>query len=230
MKLSLKSRLASVLSVLAVFVFVSCVDVDNPNVSTVDLRTLTKFVYLSSGSDNLQISVDGSVAATLPAAGESEFLSLPAGNRKLKFQYNGNASVDTPTVSFPQDVKGMFICNYEPGSGMTKLDYQFIRSHTTYDGNVQYVPDKALVRFVNYSDVNAKMQLVAGAVTKSTGTVQYGNASAYDTVSVAPQYTIVDATTNSTLAQGTVGTSQGRYTVVLFGSGSSKAAKVIKED
>lgn len=229
MKLSLKSGLASVLSVLAVFVFVSCVDVDNPNVSTVDLRTLTKFVYLSSSSDNLQVSVDGSVTATLPAAGESEFLNLPAGNRKLKFQYNNNSSVDTPTVSFPQDVKGIFFCNYEPSAGIATLDYQFIRSHTTYDGNVQYVPEKALVRFVNYSDVDAKMQLGTGSEAKSTGTVKYGKASAYDTVGVSPQYTIVDAS-DSTLAQSTVGSSQGRYTVVLFGSGSSKTAKVIKED
>lgn len=231
MKLSAKLGLASFVSVLAVFFLVSCVDVDNPNVTTVDLRTLTKFVYLNSSSDVLTITLDGTQVAQLSTEGETTYLSIPSGSRKVRFDYSGGTKNDTTVVPFPQDAKVVFYCVSEPAAGDTTLVYQIVQSHTTYDGSVQYAYGKTMVRFVNLSKISSRFTLQNGTVSKTTATLSFGKVTAYDTVDVAPQFFAVNTATSDTVVANTqIGTTEGRYSVVLFGSGSSIKAKVIKED
>lgn len=231
MKHSQALRLASIVSVLAAFVLVGCVDVDNPNVSTVDLRTLTKFVYLNTQSDNLRVTVDGSVVAQLNQGGETTYLNLPAGKRQIIFTYAGGTLSDTVTLSLPQDRKINFFCVYDPSVGITTLQRPYIEVHTTYDGPVQYIPEKVLVRFINFASVAAKFRLYKGSdftIIRTSATISFGNKTNYDTTALGPQFQVLSATNDVLVDVAPIGASDGRYSVVLYGDGT--VYKVIKED
>lgn len=216
--------------ILAILFLYSCVDVDSPNISTVDLRTLTKFVYLSSSTDTLQIRVDGVQAAELANGGETSFLNLPAGSRRMVFIYNGGLKIDTAAVALPHDEKIVCYCIFEPSAGDTQLIRQTLSVHTTYDGEVQYIPNKALVRFLNYSRVDAEFVLLSNDTT-TTDPLTFGKGTMYDTVAVAPNFIAINSGTGDTLVHSKlVNASAGRYSVLLYGSGTSIQDKVIKED
>ncbi|MCX7985136.1 MAG: hypothetical protein N3A63_09575 [Bacteroidetes bacterium] len=229
MKLSQILRYASGVILLATFMFVGCVDVDNPNVSTVDLRTLTKFVYLNTQPDNLRVIIDGIPVAQLTQGEETVYLDLPAGKRQMTFVYASGTKVDTVSAqTLPQDRKINFFCIYDPSVGITTLQRHVVDIHTTYNGAVQYIPDKVLVRFLNFASDTAKIQLFTNGSLKRASTLLMSKMTSYDTVSIGPKFRILSKT-NSVLVDSTlVSMSDGRYSVVLYGNGGSY--KVIKED
>ncbi|MCX7985235.1 MAG: hypothetical protein N3A63_10085 [Bacteroidetes bacterium] len=229
MKLSQALRYVSGIILLAAVMFVGCVDVDNPNVSTVDLRTLTKFVYLNTQADVLRVTIDGSPVVQLAQGEETTFLNLPAGKRQMIFTYASGTKADTVSaLSLPQDRKINFFCIYDPSAGVSSLQRQIIQIHTTYDGNIQYIPGKALVRFINFASVSAKLRLYRGIDSTITATIGFGGTTQYDTASVGPQFKVLSATNAVLVNVTSISGGEGRYSVVLYGNGT--AYKVIKED
>jgi hypothetical protein len=215
-----------------------CVDVDQPNVSTVDYRTFVRFVNFADSS--MSLTVDGSsVASALTTGSATSYIDLPAGSRK--FIYAVGSARDTFNVGFTPDSRSSYFVSYEPGN--TKRLY--VKSSER--DNFEVAPgNAAVVRVVAMSkdtaaSISGGLSIVisytrtdTAAVKDSTFTgVTAGTSTNYVTGSLsAPvRYTVVGApgdTLHNRVNAGIAGA--GRYTIVLYGTRVSPQSKVLKED
>jgi hypothetical protein len=236
MRLFLKFGLALLWSIALALYLSGCVDVDNTNIAPVDQRSTTRFINLST-LGTVSINVDGGVVASTDYASASNYLSIAAGARRFKFSYNNVE--DTLTTALSHDMKYSIFCVYDPLNGDTARSYGFITERRTYTGSQTYVPQAALVRFINLShDTTAAsvtfklIDTVAATEDTVQSDIAYGGATPYIQANLVnqPQFLVYNLF-NDTLAVPTT-LAEGRFSVVLFGNklGSTLEVKVYKED
>jgi len=214
-----------------------CVDIDNPNVKVIDMRTLVKFVYLGDVADSISIIIDGSLVAKLEKGKESEFINVQAGSRKIVL--SNLAVSDTFYQSFIPDQKITFYCIYNSGS--SEIINMSLFAHPTYAGVIQYVPGSVLVRFANFTNGTVSYTVIADTVSGAERTyddLAFGDISnngKYDTLKIKsitdkiiyPRFVVLGTSNDTIVGVTTVSDVAGRYTIALFGNGEYK---VVKED
>ncbi|MGD0591362.1 MAG: hypothetical protein ABSA44_11290 [Bacteroidota bacterium] len=242
MKLFLKFGSAIVVCVTLAFYFNGCVKVDNPVASSVDIRTSVKFVDLANNGSTMSVSVDGISVGSFAFQNYSGYVDLPAGGRKFAFTYG--TTVDTVKQAIAPDYKSSFFSIQQTGD--TSRTYAIFYERVTYSGAVTFVPRNVLVRFINLSSdtattiksgVNFHLTgvMVDTVVTdSSTAALGFLKSSSYIQAPLtnAPKYYIVGAQEDTLVSASAVSLSEGRYSVVLYGSktASNLQSIILKED
>jgi len=232
-----EKRIFVFLALSAVLVMSGCVDVNQPNVGTMDFRSLARLVNLAKGT-SMSVTIDGtSIVSALAYGNASNYFDLPAGYRKFVFSYGG--IVDSVSQSLASEWKYSIFSIYDPGAGDVARTYVFATERYTFD--TELPANTARVRFLQFSSDTS--QAIRNGLTM---TLSYGSR---DTVfqglkfkSITPyvdiltssfpvRYTIVDAA-GDTLANHAdaqvVGA--GRYSIVVYGSKTGFQKNVFKED
>jgi hypothetical protein len=236
MRLSQKMWLA-VLFCAAMSLYINgCIDVDNSAVSPVDIRSSVRFINLSNNGSAMDVKVDGSTVANIGYSNASSYVDLPAGTRNFIFSFG--AVADTFRAAIPNNYKSSYFSIFESAAGDTKRTYVLASERQTYAGLTAFTPGNLLVRFINLSEDTAaaviggvNFRLVSSAIDSTTDVLKFSKGSGYITVPVSssPQFQVL-GTDASTIIQSTaVSSSEGRYTVVLYGCGAVQA-KVFQED
>jgi hypothetical protein len=236
MKLFLRSGLAvGIIGVLTLF-FNGCVKINDANVATTDFRSPVKFVDLvSTGTQSISV-VGGDAVGSFSYEDATSYISLPSGSRKFVFVY-GTSAPDT----LPQPL----VANYKysffsiKSSLDTAVTYALFYERNTYAGTVAYVPQNVLVRFINLS--NDTSATISGGVSfhlkdtssvdKSKSGITFLASTPYYQAPVgkSPSFDVLGAESD-TLIHTTPITSEGRYSVVLYGTIGSLKSKILKED
>jgi hypothetical protein len=236
MKLFLKYGLMLLWSIVLSVALSACVDTDSGTIPLVDERTSTKFVNLANVG-TMSVAVDGGAVASVAYGSASEYLSVATGVRNYAFTYGSTR--DTLTTALAHDSKYSVFSVYEPLNGDANRSYNFIFERRTYAGTQTYVPQAALVRFINLSHDTAATSIsfkiidtVAATADILQSAIGFGTGTAYYQIDIAqsPQF-IVYNRYRDTLATR-VALIEGRCSVVLFGNkmGNTMQVKVYKED
>jgi hypothetical protein len=236
MKVILKYGSMLVWSMVFVVFLSGCVDTDSGTIPTVDLRTTTKFVNLSN-LGTMNVTVDGQNVASVGYGLASDYLELATGVRNFKFIYSNR--IDTLTTALAHDSKFSIFSVYDALNGDTSRAYNFIYERRTYPGVQTYVPQAALVRFINLShDTTATgisfkiIDTVAATADVLQSAIGFGTATAYYQIDLAtsPQYSVYNRYKDTLAAR--VALTEGRYSLVLFGNkkGNTLQVKAFKED
>jgi hypothetical protein len=237
MRLFLKFGLALLLSIVLALYLSGCVDVDSPNITPVDQRSTTRFINLSSTLGTMSVNVDGNVVASTGYALASNYLSIASGTRTFIFSYNNAA--DTLVTALSHDMKYSVYCVYDPLNGDRVRTYSFASERRTYAGTQAFVPQAALVRFINLSNDTtaasvtfALTDTVAATADSVQSDIAYGGSTPYIRANIVnqPQFTVYNQYHDVLAAPTTL--AEGRFSVVLFGNklGSTLEVKVYKED
>jgi hypothetical protein len=236
MKLFLKYGLVLLWSIVLSVYISGCIDTSSGTIPTVDLRTSAKFVNLAN-LGTMNVNVDGGTVASVGYGLASDYLSLATGVRNFAFTYGSNR--DTLTTALAHDSKYSIFSVYDPLNGDTNRTYNFIYERRTYPGTQTYVPQAALVRFINLSHDTTATSVsfkIIDTVTATADILQsamgFGSGTNYYQIDIAhsPQFLVYNRY-RDTLATG-VALTEGRCSVVLFGNkkGNTLQVKVYKED
>lgn len=146
------------LGVLFIFVlFVSCVDIDNPNISTQDYESKTRIVNLSRlGDASVQLADFNESFGTLPAGQGSEYKEFDAGSRTLIVEYPDTFWVDS--LTYTDTVLAVFDTLWIETDTVMVIDTTFI-DDTTMVFDTTFVPEHDTT-FVRYSVANTDTQSV----------------------------------------------------------------------
>lgn len=185
----------------------------------------------------MNINVDGSVVASMGYKSTSDYLSIASGARTFIFSYSNAA--DTVITALGHDMKYSVFCVYDPLNGDKVRSYYFSSERQTYTGTQKFVPQAALVRFINLSKDTTAASVTFKLINSVDATqdsvldgIAYGEATPYIQANIAnqPQFTVYN-NFNNILAVPTALT-EGRFSVVLFGNkqGSTLEVKVYQED
>lgn len=221
-----------------VFLAGGCVDVDQPNVSTVDYRAFMRVVNVAAVAAT--VTVDGAtVASSLTTGNATNYVDLPAGSRKFAFAV-GSAR-DTFNVGITPDSRWSYYVSSDPGN-TTGL---YVRSgeRNTFEAPPANV---ALVRLLSMSadtaaTITGGLRMVISYTRTDTAATKdssfTGIAAGVGTKFIsgnfnAPiSYTVVGAQGDTLRNRINAGiTSAGRYTIVMYGTRVSPLSKVFKED
>jgi hypothetical protein len=242
MKLFLKFGSAIVVCVTLAFYFNGCVKIDNPTAPTADIRTSVKFVDLANNGSSMGVSVDGNSVGSFAFQNFSSYIDLPAGGRKFAFTYG--TTVDTLKQAIAPDYKSSLFSIQQTGD--TSRTYAVFYERVTYSGVVKFVPQNVLVRFINLSSDTAAT-IKSGVIfhltgvkvdtlvtDSSTAALVFLKASSYIQAPLtnAPMYYIVGAQKDTLVSASAVSLTEGRYSVVLYGSktASNLQSIILKED
>jgi len=237
MRLSQKMWLA-VLFCAAMSLYINgCIDVDNSAVSTVDIRSSVRFINLSNNGSAMNVNVDGStIANAVNYANASSYVDLPAGTRNFIFSFG--AVADTFRAAIPNNYKSSYYSVFESAVGDTKRTYVLVSERQTYAGLTAFTAGNILVRFINLSKDTAaaviggvNFRLISSTIDSTTDVLEFPKGSGYIAVPVSsnPQFQVLDANANTIIQSTAVSSSEGRFTVVLYGYGTAQA-KVFQED
>lgn len=244
MKIFRKFGLTIFWVIVLTFYIDGCVDVDNPNAQPVDLRTSVKFVNLTNIGTTMNVAVDGSSPFNVNYSSESSYMNLPTGVRSFAFTYG--SVLDTMHRALEPNAKCTFFSVYDASNGDASRAYILAFERHTYAGTVAFVSQSVLVRFINLSNDTAAANVtftlqnahfpsdtVGQAARDSlTSGISFSGATPYlqTVLSTNPQF-LVTSGFGATLG-GPTSLSEGRYTVVLFGSSAASTlqTKVLKED
>ena len=125
------------------------------------------------------------------------------------------------------------------GTSDAVVTYALYYERNTYAGTVTYSPQNVLVRFINLS--NDTSATISGGVTfhfadtSNVDTLQSGITFLASTpyyqapVGKNPNFNVIGANSDTLVATTSL-TSEGRYSVVLYGSVGSLKSKILKED
>jgi hypothetical protein len=214
-----------------------CIDVDNSAVSTVDIRSSLRFINLSNYGSPMDVKVDGiTVANTISYGNASVYFDLPAGTRDFIFTFG--AVADTFRAAIPNNYTSTYFSVYESAAGDKKRSYILASERLTYAGTTAFPAGNILVRFINLSRDTAaalkegvNFRLVSTSIDSTTDALKYSKGSGYISVPVSsnPQFLVLDANADTLIQSRVVSSSEGRFDVVLFGSGTVQA-KVFQED
>jgi hypothetical protein len=236
MKLFLRSGLAvGIIGVLTLFLN-GCVKINDANVSATDFRSPVKFVDLvNTGTQSVSVVGSGAVG-TLNYGDPTAYISVPSGPRKFVFVY-GSGAPDT----LPQPL----VANYKysffsiRSSLDTAVTYALFYERNTYAGTDAYVPKNVLVRFINLSnDTSATISDGVSFHLKDTSSVNMSKSGIAFLASTPyyqapvgknPSFVVLGAKSD-TLVPTTSISSEGRYSVVLYGLVGSLNSKILKED
>jgi hypothetical protein len=213
-----------------------CVDTDSGTIPTVDLRTSTKFINLSN-LGTMNVNVDGGNVASVNYGLASEYLSLATGVRNFTFAYT--STTDTLTTALAHDSKYSVFAVYDPLNGDIVRSYNFIFERRTYPGSQTYIPQAALVRFINLSHdtvaTSVSFKIIDTDVTTTDilqSAIGFGSGTAYYQVNIvqSPQFLVYNQYSDTLTAPTAL--AEGRYSVVLFGNkqGGTLQVKVYQED
>jgi hypothetical protein len=243
MKLFLKFGLAILWSIILAFYVPGCVNVDDANVSTVDLRTQIRFVNLANTGSLMDVAVDGSAVATVDYSLGSAYMSLPAGTRSFAFTYG--SALDTMHRAIDPNIQCTFYAVFESANGDASRSYLLVNERQTYAGTVATIPGHAIVRFINFSNDTSTTgpdgaEFHLTYVTPDTvehdtsmSALTFKSATPYYDVALSdgPQYHILSSRGDTVNAAGSL-TTEGRFSIVLFGSrtASTMQVKVFTED
>jgi len=237
MKLFLKLRIEILLSIVLSFYIISCVEVDNTNVSTVNLQSPVKFINFASSSIPMAVNVDGSNIATVAYEAQSSYSNLPSGSRLFSFTYD--SIVDTIRLALAPNYKFTCFGASTPNGGRT---YFLAAERLTLEGAQAYTPGAVTVHFFNLSNDTAAT--ISDGVTfllsrgtsadTSSSAIPFSISTPYYQVatSVNPAFIVVGAEDDTLITSTAVATVDGRYSVVLYGSKTANTLKatVYKED
>ena len=234
MKLFLSKKLIFYIGTICILYMAGCVDVNNSNVSTVDLRSPVKFVNLVHSDSAFSVSVDGTVVTNVTYGNSSSYLDLKTGARKFTFSYGSIA--DTVPEPLGYDTKYTMFNVFEPSAFDTAREYFLVRERNTYNGSNAFIKDSIMVRFLNFSpDTAGAMNTIHFRLNDTIDIpLSYEGVSFYVNAAVAgnPHFDVVDGNSTSIEATTAIASTQGRYSVVLFGlkATSTIQVKVYKED
>ncbi len=242
MKLFLKFGLAILWSIVLTFYVPGCVNVDNADVSTVDLRTQIRFVDLARTGSDMIVAVDGSAQPPVTYGLASDYMSLPAGTRNFAFTYG--TALDTMRKAIDPNIQCTFYSAYEPANGDAGRAYLLVNERQTYAGTIATVPGHVIVRFINLSNDTAatgpdgaEFHLTwvtpdTVAHDTSASALTFKSATPYYEAAIAdgPQYQILSSRGETVNASAL--TTAGRFSIVLYGSraASTLQTKVLNEE
>ncbi len=243
MKLFLKFGLAILWSIVLTFYVPGCVNVNDADVANVDLRTQIRFVDLANNGSPMNVTVDGSAVPAVTYGLGSSYQNLPAGTRTFIFTYGSAA--DTIRKAIDPNMQCTYYSVFEPANGDASRSYLLVNERQTYSGTVATVPGHVIVRFVNFSNDTATTgpggldfhltYVTPDTVAHDTAAtaLTFKSATPYYNVAIAdgPQYHILSSR-GDTVNAATAPTTQGRYSIVLYGSrtASTLQIKVFQED
>lgn len=245
MKLFLKFGLAILWSIVLTFYIVGCLDVNNANVSPIDLRATVKFVNFAHFGSSMTVTVNKTFAATVNYDSLSTYLDLPAGTDSLFFRYS--ATTDTLVRALDPDKKCTIYSVFDSTNGDTARAYIVEYERQTYGGSVRFVPDSVLVRFLNLTRDTAytgptgiEFHVLTGPTADSVAhdtsrsAVTFAGATPYYQASISkfPRYMIISDRGDVLTPSTPIPSAEGRYAIVLSGSSSAGTLKikVFKED
>lgn len=207
------------LGVLFVFIFlVSCVDIDNPNISTQDYQSEVRFANLASlGSATVEVT-DINVSYGAVASGEaSNYRTIEAGSRKVTVDFADGVEKSS-TIIFSTDRKGtVFILGDTSGTRLVNSVERYIFDDPTN-------ADSSMVRVLNgLPGFDAVSITVVGEEDDfADADLAYGDGSSYRTLPAGDYAVTVDtsgvALFSDTLALG----ANRRYTVAVYGTDTVK--------
>lgn len=208
------------LGVLFVFVlFVSCVDIDSPNISTQDYQSEVRFANLSSlGSATVQVT-DVNVSYGIITSGEaSDYKGFDAGSRAITVGFS-DTGVDTAfKIIFSTDKKGtVFILGDTSGS-------RFVNAVERYMFDDPTNADSALVRVLNgLPAFDAVTITVVGDSSDFTAAdLSYGDRNSYQTVFPGDYIVSVDTSGVVVISDTLILAGNKRYTLAVYGTDSVK--------
>jgi hypothetical protein len=204
--------------------FNGCVKVNDADVVTTDYRSLVKAVDLvDAGTQSISVIGTGSIAS-LAYEGSSTYIDLPAGSRQFVFAYGARA---TDTLPQPLTPYAKYTAFSYKGTSDAAVTYAFFFERYTYSGTVAFVSQNVLIRFINLSSDTTTFYVAdtsASGLTSLTSTPYY-----QVPVANAANYFVLGSNSD-TLVSSTSLPSEGRYSVVLYGSVGSLKSKLLKED
>ena len=240
MKLFLKFGLAILWGIVLTFYVPGCVNVNDADVTNVDLRTQIRFVDLANNGSSMNVAVDGSTVTTVTYGLGSQYLNLPAGTRTFIFTYGSAA--DTMRKAIDPNIQCTFYSIFESANGDASRSYLLVNERQTFVGGV--TPQHAIVRFINFSNDTATtgpggtdfhLTFVTPdtvAHDDSLTAMAFKSATPYYDVALSdsPQYYILSSRGDT--VQAAALTTQGRFSIVLYGSQSASTLqiKVFQED
>ncbi len=247
MKLSITWWLIVLSGIMLIFYVGGCVNVNNPDISTVDYRSLVKFVNLSKIGTSVSVKVDGStVVNSLTNTSYSAYEDLASGTRFFSFTYAGTtpAIQDTFHYSLAPNYKFTYFFVSDPTAGDSTRTYCLVPERQTYSGTVASIPNNILVRFINLSnDTSASVSggvqfhLIYSTIDTTTDLLVFKGVSPYYQVALSnsAQYLVMSADTSihtPLIPSTSVSTTQGRFSVVLYGFQGTNTlqTQVYKED
>jgi hypothetical protein len=129
----------------------------------------------------------------------------------------------------------------DPAAGDPTRSYCLVAERQTYSGTVAYVPNNILVRFINFSNdtsasVNGGVQfhLIYNTIDTTTDPLVFKGGSPYYQVALSnsAKYLAIGSAGDTLVNSSVVSTTQGRYSVVLYGLQSTHTlqTQVYKED
>ena len=251
MKLSITWWLIILCSALLIFFVGGCVNVNNPDASTVDYHSLVKFIDLSTVGSGISVKVDNNnVISSLAPATNSTYLDLESGTRFFSITYAGTSPAiqDTFRNALTPNYKYTYFCVCDPTGGDQTRNYLLYPERQTYSGAVVTIANNVLVRFINLSEDTSAS--VAGGVQfhliynpNDTTTVDTTTASALVFKGISPYYQAAlsvnaqffvmnSAGDDTILTSAAVPSTQGRFSIVLYGFRDAGTLKTIvfKED
>jgi hypothetical protein len=242
MKLFLKFGSAVVVCVTLAFYFNGCVKIDNPAAPPVDIRSTVKFINLANNGSQMNVKVDGNSVASVSFTNASSYIDVPSGGRNFVFTYGPKVDAVSQVVAAYYKVSYFAIQQ----AGDTGVTYALYYERNTYSGVVTFIPQDILVRFINLSSDTAGT-IKSGVSFHLTGAQQ--DTSTQDTVtaalaylksstyyqaplSKAPKYSIIGANNDILVGATAVSLTEGRFTVVLYGSKTANTLQsiIFKED
>ena len=245
MKLSITWWLIVLCSAVLILYVGGCVDVNNADVSAVDLRSSVKFINLSTVGSGVNVKIDSvGVVSSLAYTTGSPYLDLASGTRFFSVIYTGvsaTAITDTFRNALTPNYKSTYFIVCDPSAGDSTRSYLLYPERQTFNGTVITIAGKLLVRFINLTKDTAaavtggvQFHLNYGATDTTTASaLAFAGASPYYQVALsdtAKYYVLgTDDASTSVIPLTTLSGAQGRVSVVLYGVGTLKTI-VLKED
>ncbi len=223
------------LSLLLIFVLISCVDISTTNVPVVDYKTQANFVNLAIGLGTADVQVDGQPIGSAAFAGEvpaaAQYATISSGSRVLRFKYSGGtAPADTVRMAFNTDQKGRV---FMVGDATAPRSYVFVSERATYE--TPGVPDNVLLRAFHASPDVGSVDIIARTGAKDSTIVTglaYSKASGYFQFRAATSYTFTVISGMDTLFKNiSFSVSAGkRYTAAIYDKRASIKQKLFTDD
>ncbi|MFQ6615946.1 MAG: DUF4397 domain-containing protein [Fidelibacterota bacterium] len=198
--------------------FVSCVEIDSPNISTEDYQSEFRFANLSSlGSATVQLTDVNLSYGAITLGQASDYETFDAGSRSVTVQFSDVATMDTSfKILFATEKKGtIFIVGDTSGS-------KFVNAVERYTFDEPTNADSALVRLLNgLPSFEAVSITLSGDESKFTvADLSLGDHSSYRTVPPGDYAVKVDTSDVAVFSDTLALSSDKRYTVAVYGTQS----------
>jgi hypothetical protein len=239
MKRTGRIGLASLFFVGLVVSMFGCLNVNQTNVPVTNFTSNVMFVDLANTSNMVATYDSGTVAASLAYGNHSAYVIMPAGSRKMVFEY-GTAAADTFRRSFSPYGQYTYYSVFEPANGDVARTYVLTEQSYDFPTATAGVLDTALVRFSNLSsDTVASfadgLDFLLRGNSVATGVAFGGTTSYVEVPAGSSSYEVFASDADTTGGTPLVATtsvtlqSQGRYSIVVYGNHATIKNLVLQE-